>query len=124
MQRVKKLATKFLPILISAGLLFFIIYYTEPPQSWNQASTLQILGLLLPLLVLATFIANLFINYLPRSFIIGLGIMILFVLKSLDILNFLTTPAIILTTIVSFYFFKKPKFTRVTKIPKLKHFKI
>lgn len=122
MKVFKIIAKKILPILISGGILFYLIYFTKPPDSWNQASTLQILGFFLPLLILVTFIVNLFFNYLPRSFIIGLAVMILVVLKLIDILNLLTAPAVILITIVSFYFFKKPKFTRVTKIPKLKHF--
>lgn len=113
---------KTLPIFISFLILFYLFYFTAPPPSWNEASTLQILGFFLPLVTFVTFTVNLFVNYLPRSFIIGLGVIILVVLKSIEILNFLTAPTIILVTILSFYFLKKPKFTRITKIPKLKHF--
>ncbi len=98
---------KTLPIIIPLFIIIFIIYYTKPPDSWEKASTFQILILFIPLLFTFSFFANLFINYLPRSFIIGLGAIVILGLQAAGSLNFLTGTLVILLTILLARLFKK-----------------
>ena len=98
-------------------------FYTTPPSSWATASYFQILSVFIPLLFLITFFSNIFINYLPQSFIISLGFIFILFLWSLKIYFFFTAPLALAITIyfaVSFPKIKfKKKLTQPQKIPKL-----
>ena len=113
--------------IISLAIFGYVIYFTKPPSSWNEASTLQILSFFIPLLLFLTFLINLFLNYLPRSFAIGISLMLLALLKTVDQLNIFTLILDIILIVLFFIFFKKPPFirrkglTRNFKIPKLKN---
>lgn len=108
-------------LLISTLILLYVTYFTEPPKSWEQSTTFQILVFFIPLLLSFTFLINLFLNYLPKSFALGLGLMILVVLKTTDIFNIFTAFATILLTIILFKFVKRPSLTKNIKIRKLTH---
>jgi hypothetical protein len=100
---------KILPLLASISMLGYVIYFTTPPNTWQEASDIQILSVFLPILGLVTFLADLIIGYLPRSFIIGLGVNVLLVLKVLGFLNPLSAIATILITVLLFRLTPKPK---------------
>lgn len=115
-------------IIISLAILAWVLYFVEPPKSWPQASYFQILAFFLPLVAFFTFVANLFLNYLPRSFVVGLGLMMVVVLKAIDQLNAVTVSGILIVVAILVTVFKKPTppqfqpgLTRQSKIPKLKN---
>lgn len=114
---------RFLLFTISLTFFSYIIYFTEPPKSWDQASNFQILIFFIPLLLLVTFFTNLFLNYLPRSFSIGLGVLVMTVLKGVNQLNSLTFSLTILLIALLFWFIPKSRLTRIPKIPKLSRFR-
>ncbi len=111
---------RFLILLISLTTLGGVIYFVEPPKSWQEAQTWQILIFFIPLLVFFTFVANLIFKYLPRSFIVGLGLIMLLVLKASNYLNILTA-GLVLLVVVFLVNLLKPSLTRQIKIPKLKN---
>ncbi|MBI3485603.1 hypothetical protein HY025_01515 [Candidatus Daviesbacteria bacterium] len=115
-----KILKRLLPVLISLAVLLYVIYFTEPPSSWVEASTFQILSFFIPLLCFLTFLANIFIGYLPKSFILGLGGMLLIVLKSINALNIFLTAAVVLLTLVSFRFYQSSRLIREPRIPSLR----
>ncbi len=115
MQRAKKI----LAILISTAFLGYTFYFTEPPTGWQDASVLQILEVFLPILALLTLVADLFLDYLPRSFIIGLGLMLLLAFQAAGKLSFITATILVLLTILLSRTFPKLKVLHRVKIPKL-----
>lgn len=116
---IKKFIPKILPLLASLATLGAVVYFVEPPKSWPQATTTQILFFFLPLLASLTFLADIFLSYLPRSFAIGLGGMVLVVLLSVEALNPLTAISTLLICIAVIRFTPKPRLTKETKIHKL-----
>lgn len=109
-----------LPILFLL-ILAWVVFYIQPPESWPAASIFQILILFVPLLMFFTFTINFFIRNLPKSFSLGLGLMVILVLKALDQINLITILATLTITFLLARSFKKG-LTRMPKIPKLKHF--
>lgn len=106
--------------LVSFAVFGYVIYFTEPPKAWSEASTFQILSFFIPLLCSLTFLINIFLDFLPKSFILSLGIMMLLVLKTANSLNIITGIVTTALTIGFFIFFKKEKsLTIVREIPKL-----
>lgn len=112
-----KVVKKILPIIVPLLIIFYIIYFTKPPNSWEEASTLQILILFIPLLLSFSFFANLFINYLPRSFIMGLGAIVFLSLQAAGSLSFLTGALVIILTILLARLFKKHSFQKRNNHP-------
>lgn len=98
---------RILPIIFPLFMIFYVIYFTKPPNSWQEASPLQILVLFIPLLFAFSFFANLFINYLPRSFIVGLGGIVILGLQAAGNLNPLTGILVIILTFLLARSFKK-----------------
>ncbi len=112
-----KLLKKTLLILIPLLILFYVVYFTKPPDSWEKASTLQILILFIPLLLSFSFFANLFINYLPRSFIVGLGGIVILGLQAAGSLSFLTGALVIILTFLIARLFKNRSFQQRNSRP-------
>ncbi|HLC88156.1 MAG TPA: hypothetical protein VJG66_03845 [Patescibacteria group bacterium] len=115
---------KLLIPLAFLGLLALVVIYVEPPKSWNEASTFQILVFFLPLLFAATLLIDIFVKYFPHSFIFALGLVLLLAFYAVRQLNYLTGALAILVTVFSWRIFPKmklPRFrlTREPKIPKL-----
>lgn len=116
-----------LGVLLSTGILYLVLNYIEPPKSWQEASVFQILIFFLPLLSFFTFLINLFLKYIPRSFIGGLGLMFLVVLQSVDQINLISVPLVLALTIICAKLFPKLRFrkikpyrlTRNDKIPRI-----
>lgn len=107
------------PVLIFFGILFFVIYFTPPPKTWQEASTTQILSFFLPLLAAFTFLVDLALNYLPRSFAIALALFLVVFFQALGILNLLTALLIAAGCVLLLKFIPAKRLTTTTKIPKL-----
>lgn len=105
------------PLIASLGIFYYIIFFTPYPQSWQVATTQQILSFFLPLLAFFTFLFNLFIRYLPKSFILALAIMFLIVLYSINQFNFLTVPLVIIFCVFLLEKFPKIFYPRL-RLPK------
>ena len=100
--------------------------FVEPPKSWQEANNFQILGVFIPLLLIFMFSVDIFVKYLPRSFIVGLGIMFLFVLQAIGQLTPLIAVGVLAAAILAARLYPKlpsPRFLRRltlrTKIPKI-----
>lgn len=105
--------------LFFATILGSVVYFIEPPKSWGDASTFQILIFFIPFLLFATLLVDLFLNHLPRSFAIGLGLLMVVSLKALDKFNIITVTLIALATALLVWFIPKSRLTKHPKIPKL-----
>src|SRR5690348_2785010 len=90
--------SKLLIILICIIFLSCFAYLVPPPNSWQEATDWQIAAVFLPLLILFTFIIDLFVKYFPRSFIVGLGLMFIVVLQAISLL----TPLLIVGILAAF----------------------
>lgn len=115
---------KLIALLLFAGLFILVITNTEPPKSWNQASLFQIMAFFLPLLLAFTVLLDIFIRYIPHSFIIGLGLILGLSFYAVNQLNYLTGILVILIILFSWRVFPKMKLPRFrltggSKIPKL-----
>ena len=118
------LIKKSLTPLISLVVLAYIIYQIEPPKSWEEATLTHWVLFYLPLLVLLTFISNLFIKYPPKSLVLGLGVTLLVILQGLDSLTIITGPFVIIGTILILRSLKTsvnlPKHSRSPRLIKLR----
>ena len=106
-------------ILIPLSVFIFVVFKIEPPKDWITASYFQIFIFFTPLLLIVTFFADLFINYLPKSFLFGLAFVVLAVLQALGLLNIITGAILVIITYLTSKFFPKTRLTFFTKIPKL-----
>lgn len=110
---------RFLLALIFGAILAGVINFVEPPKSWGEASNFQILIFFIPLILFFTFLINLFLNHLPRSFALGLGLLMIIVLQALGKFNLITVTLIALSTSLLVWFIPKSRLTKNPKIPKL-----
>ncbi len=107
-------------LLILFALIFFgVIFFIEPPKSWIEASSFQILILFIPLLGFLTFLINLFLNFLARSFALALGVFIIIATQALNQLNILTVILIASAIGLLLWLIPKSRLTKIPKIPKL-----
>lgn len=130
---MRRLVKKFLPLLLSVGLIYYILNFVQAPSSWTDASIYQILSIFISLLLFLTFLNNLFIGYLTASFLIGLGAIFIIALKSVsDLNNYILSIVISAFLILIIVFIKNDKkifnpfkksLTMEIKIPKLKNLK-
>ena len=119
-----KLLTKVLLVILSLMILATVAYYVPAPQTWFEASIWQILAIFLPMLAFFVFLSDILINYFPRSFLMGLGLMFIVVLQATGQLNFVTGIVTLLITITLVKTFPKARFkfklTSAAKINKLR----
>lgn len=122
------LLTRFFLFILFSLLFFFLIYFTPAPASWIEASTQTILTFFILLLLVVTTLSDIFLNYLPRSFVIGLGFLMLSVQLTLGSLNYTTSILTILATLLLFFFTPKKLLSRhprdltsSPKTPRLSH---
>jgi hypothetical protein len=108
---------KLLLFLFCFSVFALVVILVEPPLSWEQASYIQILAFFIPLLLTLTFLINLFLSYMPHSFIISLGIMMLLVFYSIKAFNFVTAPSVLVITISLIKFFPKLRYSKFSKTP-------
>lgn len=106
------LIPKILSFIISLSLFASVVYLLEPPKSWPEASLLQILGFFIPLLLTLTFFFQFFFNYFPRSFMAGLGGMMLLTLQAANQLNIYSGIGVAATTILAIRLFPKMRLPR------------
>lgn len=113
------------PLIIFCTAFALVIYLVEPPKSITEAEVLQLILFFIPLFLLTSFALNLLLKFLLRSFIVGLGFMILLILKALDSLNLVTFSLTVLATILLASAFKKKnsyiyqgKFLKAAKLQK------
>ncbi len=111
--------TRLLFVVLFAGILSCIIFFTPPPKTWETASITQILSLFIPLLLLFTGIINLLLNHIMRSFAFGLGLMFITTLQSLDKLNIVTIFFVVILTILLYRFLPNRGLTIKRQINKL-----
>lgn len=118
-----KLLPKFLLILFFWGIFILVILQIPYPNSLTDTSALQLLAFFVPLTFALSFTINLFLKFLPYSFSISLGIILLLLLKALSALNIVTGVIIVLAVgLLISYFSKIKKGKRLTttlKIPRL-----
>lgn len=121
-----KLLKKLLPALIFGLTLGLVIYLIEPPKSLSQASPSQLGLFFIPLILLLTFLLNLYFKLWPKSLVAGMGVAILFLLQGGDSLNLLTGGLVFAITILVLKFIKKknhlyqPKISRLSRLYKQK----
>lgn len=111
---------KLIPIFFFAGIFIWVFLQTEPPKSLTSASVLQILLFFIPLFLLLTFSINIYFNFFIRSIFVSLGLTLLLIFKSLEMLNFVSVILTILGTVFLTVSFKKPKQFQLGKIQSLK----
>lgn len=111
---------KILPIIFFSCLLGLLVWQIMPPASLTEASIFQFLLFFIPLFLLLTFIFNLYFSFFIRSLILSLGIILLLIFKSLDLLNFVSSLFTTVATILLVISFKKPETLEQSKIQSLK----
>lgn len=114
-----KLLKKLLPALIFGLILGLVIYLIEPPKSLSQASPLQFGLFFIPLILLLTFLLNLYFRLWSKSLVAGVGVAILFFLQGGDSLNLLTGGLVFTITILVLKFIKRKNHLYQPKISKL-----
>lgn len=116
--------TKILIFLLCAGVLSSVIFFIEPPKSWPEASLFQMTAFFIPFLFAVTILLDFFMKYLPHSFILSLGLILLLAFYFVNQLNYLTAILVILIVTFSLRVFPRMKLPRFrltggVKIPKL-----
>jgi hypothetical protein len=111
---------KVLPILVCLGFITYIIIATPYPNTWQEASWVQILGVFIPLLILLTLTFELFIKYLPKSFILAIGFWLIILFQALNVLTPVLVVALLALSILLARLYPKHKLSLRTKIPKLR----
>lgn len=115
---------RLLPTIFFAAIFGLVIWQVKPPQTVFDASLTQLVLFYLPLYLLLTSLTNLYFQFLPKSLIASLGLILLPVLKSLDSLNLVTFTLTIVSSILITKSFKKTqKTTFGREIPKLSRLK-
>lgn len=111
---------KILPIF-GCGIIFGLVMWNlEPPKSLTQATFWQIVLFFIPLFLLLTFLVNIFLGQLIKSLIISFGVILLLILKSLDMLNFISLLSTLLATFLIALSFKKRGLSQPSNIRSLK----
>lgn len=111
---------KLIPIIFFAGVFALVLWQTQPPKSLTSATISQILLFFISLFLFLIFLLNIYFQFLIRSFVISLGVVLLLIFKSLDMLNFVSVILIIAATAFLVVSFKKPKQFQQAKIQSLK----
>lgn len=106
-------------ILACLILLIYIAIFTVPPKTWIEGSTFQILTIFLSLMIIAWLLVDVFIKNSAKSFVAGLGAMVIFVLQALGQNTLWITIGIALVSILAIRLFPDIKSKEVKEIPKL-----
>ncbi|MBI2596321.1 hypothetical protein HYW46_06325 [Candidatus Daviesbacteria bacterium] len=102
-------------VVFSTLILGAVIYFVEPPNSWENASIFQILVFFIPLLFFFSSIFNVFIISFPKSFVLGLGLMFITVLWAIGRISITSVVITAIATILLFTSLPKSRFTRPSK---------
>lgn len=103
------MAAKALPIIVSAVILGLVLFYIEPPQSFNESSIFKFVLFFIPFFTLITFSTNLYFRFLPKSILIALTVVVILICKLLNFLNSITILIILSITLLLIIFIKKSK---------------
>ncbi len=109
-------------IFIFWGIFIYVVLQIPYPNSFTQATPLQLLSFFTSLFLAITFTLNVFLTFLLLSIILALGIIFLLILKALDSLNLVTAILTLIAIGLLISYFRKAKgknLTRSAKIPKL-----
>jgi|SRR3989344_1143684 len=109
----------FLIFILLSLILLSLFYFTPAPPSWVETQTWQIILIFTLILFIPTFFVNIFLNYIPRSFCIGLGVLMASLQLALNQKSPIIYSLIALLTILLFFFIPKKSLTRTPKIPKM-----
>lgn len=124
MMQLTPLFRKLFLLIIFVGIFALVVFYIEPPKSWNTASVFQILAFFLPLIIITTLLIDFIVKYPPHSFIVSLGLMMALAFYAVNQLTILSGLLVILITLLLYRVFPKMKLPRFrltsgSKIPKL-----
>lgn len=115
-----KTAQKIIPLLLSLGLLSFVVLKVEPPKSLSSATTIQLLSLFVSLFLSVYFLLN--FSPLPfiRKIIFALLLVAILLLQGLNMLNIFSAVLIIASVIFLLKVTHKPaKSNYQSKIPRI-----
>ena len=115
---------KLLAFIGFLSLFMLVIFYIEPPRTWQEASVFQMLAFFVPILLALTAVIDILMHYFPHSFIISLGVIMFLAFYAVNQLNILTGVLVVLITAFFVRVFPKMKLPRFrltgsAKIPKL-----
>ena len=114
---------KFLPKLFLSIFFWFVFIYVilnvPYPSSITQANVIQLLAFFIPLFLAITLTLNLILKNILMSGSIGLGLIFLLTVQSLDSLNIVTGILIIISIGLLISYFKKIKRRGLTNLPKI-----
>ncbi len=113
--------TRILLAILACTVFYFVLTEIEPPQSWPQASTFQILIFFLPLLATTTFSINLLLHNILRSFVMSLGILFALVLLAIKQLTPLTTAITFFVTGIIFVYTPTIRYFHTRELRKITH---
>lgn len=120
-----KFIHRLVPIAFYLLLWSLVVYFIEPPRSWPEATSGQILVFFIPLTLALTFIIELFFNYFPHSFIAALGLLMLLVMFAINQLTVVSGGITLLITTLLIKIFPRVRLLpRIRLTPLLKKLKI
>lgn len=121
-----KVFIKLIPSVIFWGMFGYVLMQIPYPQSFSQASPIQLLYFFASLFLSITFTLNIFLNFILLSSSVTVGIILLLILRAMELLNIVTTIMVLIAVGLLFSYFrkiKKRKLTLSSKIPKLTHWR-
>ena len=107
--------------ILSSLIFYYVLNYVEPPKSWPEASTFQILIFFLPLLSAITFFLNIFLCNILRSFVVSLGVIFALVLLAIKQLTPLTAALTFFVTGIIFVYTPTIRYFHTRKLRKIAH---
>lgn len=111
---------KILPGLFLLVIFGLVIFYLEPPKSWNEASFLQWILFYLPIFLFFSYLFQFYFKYYLKSFTLGLGITVLIILYGLDLFSLLTIFVTVGFTLFLLKVIKTPdQYEKVVKSPRV-----
>lgn len=114
-----KFLPKVAPVLILWGTLIYVVLQVPYPNSLTSATLFQFIAFFIPLFLALTLTINLFFKFILSGASISLGIIFMFLLKALDILNFVSAGLTITAVVLLLSYFRKVKRRGLTKLPKI-----
>lgn len=105
---MRKLINKLSPVL-SLLFLVLVIIKVPAPNSWKEASIFQILIFIIPILMSLVLLLRIFLKNLTISFLLGLSLLMLLVLKIVDMLNSFSILVVLSVCIGLIMYLHKPK---------------
>ena len=115
------LLTRILLAILTSSTFAFVLFYIEPPKSWPDATTFQILIFFLPLLASITCNLNIFLHNILRSFVAALGVIFSLVLLAIKQLSPLTSAITFFITGIIFVYTPEIRYFHTRKLRRIAH---